>query len=351
MLNQFQPETADAVILAPLGRDAEVARRMLEGAGLSAAVCGSLAMAVERMDQGHCLVATGEALLAADRTGFAAWMQAQEPWSDYPVILLVSKGGEVDPRLSFLEGWMLCLERPFRPSTLIQAVRSAVRARRRQLEVKNAMDERTRTAQRQRLLIRELHHRVKNTLANVQALLGATARSSETIEEFQKAFAARIVSLAETHTMLTDDYWQTASLRRMLERELRPFIEGRERVRIEGPDIDLVADLAVPLGMAFHELTTNSSKYGALSSPSGRLWIEWSVQPGPDGRQLDFGWREEGGPPVGKPARKGFGTVLMERVLAVQLGARVVQDFAPQGLRFELAMPLKAERMVPSYQA
>jgi two-component sensor histidine kinase len=350
MLNLVHAETTDAVILAPVGRDADVARRMLEGAGMSARVCDSLAHALDCMDKGHCLVATEEALLANDRADFAAWMRAQEPWSDYPVILLASKGGEVDPRLAFLEGWMLCLERPFRPTTLIQAVRSGVRARRRQLEVKAAMDERARTAERQRLLIRELHHRVKNTLANVQALLGATARSSDTIEAFQKAFAARIVSLAETHTMLTDDYWQMAPLRRMLERELRPFIETQDRLRLKGPDVDLVADLAVPIGMAFHELTTNSAKYGALSAPFGKLWIDWSVRHGAGQRELHFAWREEGGPPVSPPTRKGFGTVLVEHVLAVQLNAVVVQDFAREGFRFELTMPLRADRIVPNYQ-
>ena len=351
MLSPAPAEIVDAIVLAPIGRDAEVARRIIEAADMRARVCGSLEEAVAALDQGHCLVVAEEALLAADRTSLAQRLQSQQPWSDYPVLLLVSKGSESDGRLAFLDGWMTVLERPFRPSTLIHAVRSAVRARRRQLEVKASIDERTATAERQRLLIRELHHRVKNTLANVQALLGATARSTGTIDEFQRAFAARLVSLAETHTMLTDDYWQMASLRGILERELKPFItEEQQRVLVEGPDVDLVADLAVPVSMAVHELTTNSAKYGALSSPHGMLSVRWSVTLSPAQRTLHLAWRELGGPEVLPPVRKGFGTVLLERVLPVQCGADLVLDFARSGMNLEMNMPLRDQRMVPLYQ-
>jgi two-component sensor histidine kinase len=103
--------------------------------------------------------------------------------------------------------------------------------------------------------------------------------------------------------------------------------------------------------MAFHELTTNSVKYGALSAPAGGISIEWSANPGLHQRELHLIWREEGGPPVSPPTRKGFGSVLIERAVAVQLDASVVMDFAEAGFRFELTMPLHAHRVVPKYQS
>ena len=138
------------------------------------------------------------------------------------------------------------------------------------------IDQRKRTEERQQLLIRELHHRVRNTLANVQAMLGATARSASSIQAFYNSFAARIAALGRTHTLLTDDYWQTAPLREMLRLELAPYDDGTEgRITLEGPPVELAADLAVPTGMAIHELSANAAKHGALSrtfwSPSRKM--------------------------------------------------------------------------------
>jgi GAF domain-containing protein len=124
--------------------------------------------------------------------------------------------------------------------------------------------------QRQRLLIRELHHRVRNTLARAQAILGTTARSSRTIEEFYRAFSGRIGSLAKTHMLLTDDLWQVAELRELLETELRPYqTPDGERIKLEGPPVELPSAIAVPLGMVLHELTTNAAHFGALSVQDG----------------------------------------------------------------------------------
>ena len=140
------------------------------------------------------------------------------------------------------------------------------------------IDQRKRTEERQQLLIRELHHRVRNTLANVQAMLGATARSASSIQAFYDFFAARIAALGRTHTLLTDDYWQTAPLREMLKHELTPYDDGTEgRITLEGPPVELAADLAVPTGMAIHELSANAAKHGALSTPSGRLLVRWNI--------------------------------------------------------------------------
>jgi PAS domain S-box-containing protein len=203
------------------------------------------------------------------------------------------------------------------------------------------VSERKRDEERQSLLIRELHHRVKNTLATVQAIVGSTARAASTVDEFYSAFVGRIVSLAHTHSLLTDDEWQTVPLRQLLADELRPYDEGG-RIALQGPDVELPSDMAVPIGMAIHELTTNAAKYGALSRRTGRLEIAWDIGPGPDGgRRLAFAWSERGGPPVAAPKRQGFGSRLLQRVLTAQLEAEVDIAFPPEGLRLRMTAPLK----------
>jgi two-component sensor histidine kinase len=225
-----------------------------------------------------------------------------------------------------------------------------LRARARQLEIKSYIEQKDELASRQRLLIRELHHRVKNTLANVRAMMGATARSSGSIDDFLRDFSARIVSLADTHTMLTDDYWQTASLHQLLEGELRHYETSREpRIRLEGPVVSLVADIAIPVGMAFHELASNASKFGALSRPQGRLDVHWSIGMRDELQFVNLEWQERDGPQVDQPTRRGFGTTLLEKVVAVQCDAQIKLDYRPGGLRFTMALPLRATRLVPSY--
>src|ERR671912_200970 len=155
------------------------------------------------------------------------------------------------------------------------------------------------TAERQQLLIRELHHRVRNTLATVQGLLGATARSTISVDEFYRSFAGRIASLGEMHTLLTEDYWQTASLEEMLRNELDRYDQGTgQGVFFEGPPLELSADLAVPMGMALHELTANAAKHGALSVRAGQIQVLWDVVHEGGRRKLDLEWTERGGPPV-----------------------------------------------------
>jgi two-component sensor histidine kinase len=180
-------------------------------------------------------------------------------------------------------------------------------------------------------------------------LLGATARSSQSIDQFYRSFADRIVALAHTHALLTEDYWQTASLREMLLAELGPFKTNREnRFVLNGPEIHLSADLAVPLGMAIHELCTNAAKYGSLSRPEGR--VVWEIREREGARKLRLEWREEGGPPVEQPRCAGFGSTLIQRVLMTQCNAEVRYEFEPSGVRLELEAPLVVARLVPSYE-
>lgn len=138
---------------------------------------------------------------------------------------------------------------------------------------------------RQALMVRELHHRVKNTLATVQAVLNATMRSSVTMAEFSQAFGGRIVSLARTHALITEDEAQVASFEGLLRAELGPYDEGG-RVTLEGPRLRLPSELAVPVSMALHELTTNALRHGALGHPGGRVVVTWRIEDGPAGPWL-----------------------------------------------------------------
>ncbi|WP_373325082.1 PAS domain-containing protein [Methylobacterium organophilum] len=206
--------------------------------------------------------------------------------------------------------------------------------------------ERKLAEERQTLLIRELHHRVKNTLATVQAIVGSTARTATSIESFYEAFVGRIKSLAHTHSVLTEDTWQTASLNGLLENELRPYAESAgaglpdTRVSLDGPPVDLPSEIAVPIGMAIHELTTNAVKYGALSTPAGRVAVRWSLAEGGPAGTLLFEWSESGGPKVAPPSRQGFGSRLLQRVLTAQVQAEIETTYEPQGFRLSMRAPL-----------
>lgn len=343
-------KTPEVLVLAPQGRDAGVAAAILSSNRISSRICATLGETLQCLEQSHCLVVAEEALTSADRRAFAAWFQNQPPWSDFPVVLLTMRGTEFDGRLAFLDRYLIVLERPFLPSSLANAVRTALRARARQLEVKSYIAQKQEVSDRQQLLIRELHHRVKNTLANVRAMMGATARSNDSVDDFVRDFSARIVSLADTHTMLTDDYWQTASLHRMLEGELRHYeTKDKSRILIEGPEVALVADIAIPIGMAFHELASNSSKFGALSVSEGHLEVRWSRVHADETEVVNFVWQERNGPCVSPPTRRGFGTTLVEKVIVVQCQAQVELNYDPDGFRFRMTLPLRETRLVPSY--
>lgn len=233
---------------------------------------------------------------------------------------------------------------------LAQQVMSQLNLRRAIAERDERLEVASRIEKRQSLLVRELHHRVKNTLATVQALVGATGRSAGSFEEFYRSFANRITSLAKTHNLLTEGYWQTAPLREIVLNELRPFTESRvPRFMLIGPPLELAAELAVPVGMALHELTSNAVRHGALSVPAGYIHVRWNVVETNTGRTLHLEWREFGGPPVSQPQHQGFGSTLLQRVLPMQCNADVEILYDVQGVQFQMDAPLVEQRLVPGY--
>jgi len=182
-----------------------------------------------------------------------------------------------------------------------------------------------------RLLINELNHRVKNTLTTVQSMAAQTMKGETDMTAAFEKFEARLLGLSAVHDVLTRERWHGAALREVAERALRPFAgEGREQVRLEGPDIRLQPGAALTLALVFHELATNAVKYGALSVETGRVELTWTAEPAAERMRLT--WVESGGPPVVAPTRRGFGSRLIERGLSGELNGAATLRFDPAGL-------------------
>jgi PAS domain S-box-containing protein len=192
---------------------------------------------------------------------------------------------------------------------------------------------------RQRLMIDELNHRVKNTLATVQSIAMQTARSHAQPERFAESFQARLLALSHTHDLLTRSHWEGADLHEVLEHETEAH--GRTRVLLNGPHVALKPSAALSLGMVFHELATNAAKYGALSAPDGRVTVDWSLDE--DGR-MRVVWREGGGPPASPPERRGFGSRLIERSVRHDLGGNITMDYGEEGLTAVMIFPVNSGR-------
>jgi PAS domain S-box-containing protein len=204
--------------------------------------------------------------------------------------------------------------------------------------------ERKASERRQKLLIDELNHRVKNTLATVQSLASQTARGASTPEAFREGFEGRLIALSKAHDQLTVHHWENADLRELLSGSLAPYAgAGADRIVLRGEDVVLRPRAVVTLAMAFHELTTNAAKYGALSVPGGRIEIRWQPVRGDDGGRslLKIDWIERDGPPVVEPQRRGFGSKLIEGSVAAEHGGSARLTFEPTGLRCEIVMPLE----------
>lgn len=192
---------------------------------------------------------------------------------------------------------------------------------------------------RQRLLVDELNHRVKNTLATVQSFAVQTLRNAPTIAEGRKAFEARLIALSKTHDVLTRQHWEGADVREMVEQAIAVHrAPGPSRFRVSGPGLMLQPKAALALSLALHELATNAAKYGALSTPAGMIDIEWQITP--DRKRFRLRWAETGGPQVSPPQRRGFGSRLVERGLAQDIGGDVRLDFTLDGVMCSVDAPL-----------
>ena len=206
------------------------------------------------------------------------------------------------------------------------------------------ISERKAAERRQKLLIDELNHRVKNTLARVQSLAAQTARGASNQDEFRERFEGRLIALSRAHDQLTMHHWENGDLRALLAESVAPYAgTDGERVVLRGDEVVLGPRAVLTLAMAFHELTTNATKYGALAGTGGRIEISWHRIAATDETlaRLRIDWVEKGGPAVVEPERRGFGSKMIEGAIHAELGGNAKMVFAPDGLRCEIALPLE----------
>jgi two-component sensor histidine kinase len=190
------------------------------------------------------------------------------------------------------------------------------------------------------LLIEELNHRVKNTLAILQAVAVQTFRSASKAE--REKFEGRLGALAEAHNLLSTEKWQGSELQDVVSRVLQPYLlNNPERMRMSGPSVPLSPRFAVVLSMILHEMATNAAKYGALSNDAGTVKLDWQVITEHAGPKLRLVWTEAGGPPVVAPVQRGFGSRLIERSARDQLGGEATVDFLPRGVVYTVTCALE----------
>ena len=187
-------------------------------------------------------------------------------------------------------------------------------------------------------LTRELNHRVKNTLASILSIIALTRRRTDDLDEFADGLEGRVRALSATHDLLTHSEWGITPMRAVIETELAPYSGGDTEVVLDGEDIDLAPNDALSLGLAIHELATNAAKYGALSQPGGVVSIAWKREADD---YVEVLWKERGGPPVSQDRKPGFGTQLIEKIVAHELRYPVKMDFDPAGVSCTLRVPVR----------
>lgn len=228
--------------------------------------------------------------------------------------------------------WLSCVGRVFYD----QDGRTPVRA----IGVMMDVTDRREAEERQNLIVKELNHRVRNNLAVVQAIVSQTLRMSKPGEAFGR-IQERLMSIARTHDFLNRSNWGGVSLLDLLRSELEPHaVIGGDRVQLAGPHVALNSRVALALGLSFHELTTNATKYGSLSVPEGRLSVTWKVEPEGDATEIVIDWLERGGPAARAPRRRGFGSRLIEGSVEGNLHGKLVAQYAREGFECRMTFVL-----------
>lgn len=190
----------------------------------------------------------------------------------------------------------------------------------------------------QKLILEELHHRIKNTLATVSAIASQSLRNATSLEHGQQAIESRLLALGRAHDLLLQARWASASLGHIVKGATEPYdSQSVGKFAVEGPDISISSGSVIALAMTLNELCTNTTKFGALSVPTGRIEITWTIDE--PTQRLHFTWIERDGPPVHAPTRRSFGTRLME-TLGKQLDGNVHLNYDPSGFVYTLDVPL-----------
>ena len=332
------PTQSDGIvlILAPYARDGHSIAGVLQGQGLRTEIVSSLAQLSAALgDAVGAVILSEEALSQPDWSSLTDAVAAQPSWSAYPFILLISQRRVPTRPEQLFAAFpseitnLIVLERPMGASTLLSAVRWALNGRRRQFVTRDHLDELERNTAQQRLLTRELAHRVKNTMAVLQSIVTQTLRPFPNTTVAKDLIVERFGALSRAHDLLLGSGFTSADFRELAE---RTFSIHKARFNLNGPTIHLSPQASLSFALVFHELATNSIKYGALQDGRGAVHLEWSVTPDTPSR-LRLSWSEEGGPPVSPPQSQGFGTRLIRSTLD-GLGD-VTMTYPPSGFQLD----------------
>ena len=326
------------VVYAPFAKDAASIMGLLHSQHLDAGTATSLLDMTSQLGDGlGAVLMTEEALVQADWGALLEAIQEQPTWSSYPFILLIGQkrsAAQTDAVYRLFPPEVtnvMVLERPMSSTALLSAVRWALAGRRRQFVTKSHLDELERSTQQQRLMTRELAHRVKNTIAMLQSIVGQTMRPHPEMADVQERIIERFSALSRTHDLLFSTDFQEAEFGELVRQTLAVHSHN---FTIHGPTIQFSPQAALSFALVIHELATNSIKYGAFSADnSGRVSVTWEIRPGADGGQLQFNWKESGGPVVSAPTRKGFGS----RLIGATLGGLGHSEASYASEGFELA--------------
>jgi two-component system, chemotaxis family, sensor kinase Cph1 len=292
-------------------------------------------------------VASGLLVIAVSRdpSDFILWFRPElvetALWAGDPAkpMTITPDGERLSPRKSF-EVWKHTVRNralPWTPAetdaafdlrvSLLQVVLRRIEA---------ASRERAKAHDRDKLLMAELDHRVKNTLANIQALVSQSSRSAESLTVFVEGLDKRIHSIAKAHSLLTQSRWEGVSVDGLLREELDAYGQGNGVVSLSGIDAVLTPKSALALSLTVHELATNAAKFGAFTRITGHVAVIWGLR---DDGGLSISWTETGGPPVEPPARRGFGSNLIERALALETGGKATIHYPQSGVTCDIVLP------------
>lgn len=332
----FGGSTSERVlILAPHGRDAEVASKLLQEGGWATLACSDVTVLSEEIAKGAGCVVVVEDVFGSDEiSAVAASIAAQPPWSDVPMVVLTARTDLPERNAAALRlqdalGNVTFVERPFHPTTLVNVVRAAVRSRRRQYGTREVLE-------RMDLLTRELQHRTKNLLAVIQAIATASLRENSGKE----AFIQRLHALAKAQDLIIEGAGRGALIGQLVQNAVESF---GTRVFAQGPEVFLNSGDAQAFALLLHELATNAAKHGALSNENGTAFVHWALDAATTDPTIHFHWQERGGPVVTPPKRKGFGTILLERAIATP-AVPPRFDYSPEGFSYEVRAVLAEQQ-------
>jgi PAS domain S-box-containing protein len=346
---------SDRELAARLGAQIEIARlrRALAEKELESETWLGLALKASGLGVWHARIGAGELHMDGNLAAMFGWPAAplrvrDEEWlarihpEDQSRVLAELAARRLDLRPLEIDFRTVLPDGSTRALAVLGAVmRHADEVAYGSVGVARDVTERARDADRQKLLLSELNHRVRNTLASVLSLAQQTAQDAASIPAFLDSFRARVLALSTAHNLLTRGRWQGASLGDLVATILAPERDADPaRIEVAGPACELPPHTALAMTMGLHELATNARKYGALSAAGGRVSVIWSLAEDGGERRLTLVWRERGGPPVAPPTRTGFGTRLLRRALGADLDGTVRLDFAPEGLVCTFDFPL-----------